>query len=102
MPGLYALFLLISIGGLGILDYRYKLAMSIKPRQALTILAISITIFIFWDIAGIAADIFRIGDNNLLIGLRVGDFPVEELLFLVLLNYNSLVVYTALQRRSRP
>lgn len=99
MPGLYALFLLCSIAGLGILDYRFKLAVFYKPKQALSILAVAIGVFIIWDIAGIMTNIFRIGENNLLIGLHIGEFPVEELLFLVLLNYTSLVVYCLIRRR---
>ena len=100
MPGLYALFLLFSIAGLGILDYRFKLAVFYKPVQALSVLATAVGVFILWDIAGIFLNIFRIGDNNLLLGLHIGEFPVEELLFLVLLNYTSLVVYCLLRRRS--
>lgn len=99
MPGLYALFLLFSITGLATLDYRYKLAVFYKAKQALGILAVAVGVFIIWDIAGIMSGIFRIGENDLLIGLRIGEFPVEELLFLVLLNYTSLVVYCLVRRR---
>lgn len=100
MPGLYALFLLLSIAGLGVLDYRFKLAVFYKPKQALGILGVAVSVFIVWDIAGIVSGIFRIGQNNLLLGLRIGEFPVEELLFLMLLNYTSLIVYCLVRNRT--
>lgn len=93
MRGAYALALLVSIGGLAIIDYRYQLAYFKHRRRTLQILAIAIVIFSIWDIAGILAEIFFIGQNNLLIGLRVGEFPLEEILFLALLNYSSLIIY---------
>ena len=100
MPGAYAAFLLLSIGGLALLDYRYALVFWHSTRQASIVMAVSVTIFIVWDIAGIAANIFRIGQNELLLGLRVGEFPVEEIIFLILLNYKSFVVYCILRQRS--
>lgn len=96
MSGLYALFLLVSIAGLGVLDWRYKLALFYKTKQSLAILGITQLVFILWDIAGVLLGIFRIGENDLLLGIRIGEFPVEELLFLVLLNYTSLVAYRGL------
>lgn len=101
MPGLYLLFLLLSIGGLAVLDYRFKLAIFYKPKQALYLLVAAVGIFIIWDSAGIAQHIFRIGQNDLLIGLRIGEFPLEELFFLILLNYSSLIVYCFLRRYAR-
>lgn len=98
MTGLYAFFLLCSIAGLGILDYRFKLAVFNKPKQAFGILVFAIGIFILWDAAGILMNIFRIGDNSLLIGLRIGEFPAEEVVFLALLNYTSLVAYCLFRR----
>lgn len=99
MPGAYAVFLLLSIGGLATLDYRYTLALWYNARQTLIVLGNALAFFIVWDIAGILAGIFRIGQNTLLIGLHIGEFPIEELLFLVLLNYTSLIVYCGLRRR---
>lgn len=98
MPGLYAAFLLVSIAGLSVIDYRYRLAFFYRTKQSLVVLAIALATFILWDIAGILSAIFRIGENDLLIGLRVGEFPLEEILFLILLNYTSLITYCLLRR----
>lgn len=101
MKGLYLLTLLISVIGLAIIDRKYKLAYYYKPRQTLIVLMLTVTCFIAWDIAGIAGDIFFIGNTNVLIGWRVSQFPIEELLFLILLSYNCLLIYIYFTRRAK-
>lgn len=103
MSGSYALALIISLAGLGFIDYRFKLAFFYNRARTIKIIAICLFVFIVWDIAGILANIFFIGQNNLLLGIRIGQFPVEEIFFLVLLNYCSLVCYVCIKRfMSRP
>lgn len=94
MKGAYLLALVVSLLGLGLVDYRFKLAFFYNKTAALTVLAIMIPLFIAWDIAGISLNIFFIGASNYLLGVRIGEFPIEELFFLLLLNYSTLVVYT--------
>lgn len=99
MTGGYLLALLISISGLAIIDYRYKLAFFKERERTIKIIAIAIAIFVVWDLAGIVADIFFIGSSPLLLGLQLGEFPLEELFFLMLLNYSSLIVYLFIKRQ---
>ncbi len=99
MAGAYLIALLVSLSGLLCIDYHLELAFFKHPRQTATIMLISITLFIIWDIAGIAWHIFFIGNNNYLIGLRIGQFPVEELFFLLLLNYTSLITYLIIKQK---
>lgn len=99
MNGLYLLALVFSIAGLCLFDYRYKLAFFRDRRRTSIILVISVAIFIVWDIAGILANIFFIGSDRLLTGLTVGEFPIEELFFLILLNYVSLLTYLFVKKR---
>ena len=98
MNGLYLLALLASISGLAVIDYRLKLALFVHPKRTIMLLAITILFFVIWDIAGIVFRIFFIGQNQYLLGIRVGQFPLEELFFLLLLNYTSLVVYLVIKR----
>jgi lycopene cyclase domain-containing protein len=100
MKGLYLLVLIISLSGLTFIDYRRKLAFFFKPKQTLRILLLPMALFILWDIAGIAGHIFFIGQNKYLLGLRIGQFPMEELFFLALLNYTSLLIYLVLKQRT--
>jgi lycopene cyclase domain-containing protein len=86
---------------MAVIDYRYKLAQFKYKNRTIKILAIAVSIFIVWDIAGILSGIFFIGSNDLLVGIRAGEFPIEELLFLVLLNYVSLLLYLLIKRRRK-
>lgn len=93
MTGAYAVALLFSIAGLAVIDWRYKLVFFNNSKRAWHVLSLAIVFFVVWDIAGIALDIFFIGSTDHLLGFRIGEFPVEELGFLFLLNYNSLLLY---------
>jgi lycopene cyclase domain-containing protein len=100
MHGAYLFFLLLSICCLALIDRRYKLVCFNNKHLAAKVLGISILVFVVWDIAGILLNIFFIGKNSLLLGVHLGNFPVEELFFLVLLNYTALLgsQYLKLQR----
>lgn len=99
MRGSYALLLLLSIGGLIYLDYRYRVAYFKHPDRTRRILAIVLAVFVLWDVLGIVANIFFIGHTTVLLGWQIGQFPIEEILFLMLLSYSSLMTYLLLKRR---
>lgn len=90
---MYLILLILSMIGLSLIDYRYKLAFFYNKNTTYKILLITIGIFIIWDILGILLNIFFIGKTKYLLGLNIGEFPIEELFFLSLLSYNTLVVY---------
>jgi lycopene cyclase domain-containing protein len=57
-------------------------------------IGIGVAVFLVWDIIGIALGIFFRGNAPHLSGLLMGpELPVEELFFLILLCYNTLLVY---------
>ncbi len=99
MIGSYLILLILSLSGLLLVDRRYKLVFFKDFFLAIKILIISLSIFTLWDIFGIKFGIFFIGRTNLLIGLRIGQFPAEEIFFLLLLNYTALVIYTFIKHR---
>ena len=93
MSFVYLGLLLISLAGLVTLDVRFKLAFAKKPKAATLAIAIPYVIFVIWDFTGIASGIFFKGKSELLTGLTVAkDFPIEELFFLGLLCYSTLIV----------
>lgn len=95
----YLVALLISIGGLTVIDYRLKLAFFDKPKRALLTLGLSLIFFIAWDAAGIASKIFYYGQSKYSLGLMIApEFPLEELFFLTLLIYSGLILYRLVQR----
>jgi len=96
----YASALLISLAGLGALDWRYRIALFHDARRTLLTLAITVAVFVVWDIIGIQMGIFFVGDAPYLTGVHVApELPLEELLFLTLLTYQTLLLWRAFVKR---
>lgn len=96
----YVAALLVSIAGLGLLDWRYRVAVFAQPRRALATIGIGVAVFLAWDIAGVGLGIFFRGDAGYMTGVQLApEVPLEELFFLILLNYQTLLLWRALDRR---
>lgn len=96
MQWLYLLGLIVSIAGLMALDYRYRLAYWSDRKRTVTTLGIAMVVFIAWDILGIALGIFFHGGSIYSLPFRIlPEFPIEELFFLLLLCYVTLLLYRA-------
>lgn len=99
MNFVYLIALIISLAGLATIDVRYKLAFSRNPKAAIVALVIPYLIFVIWDTAGIALGIFFKGQSVYLSGIMLAkDFPLEEVFFLALLCYSTLIVSTWFDR----
>lgn len=100
MTGLaYISILLFAMAGFVLLDRKYRLVFWQNSKWAAITLMIGVTFFAIWDVAGIIADIFFTGDSNYITGLMIApDFPVEELFFLTLLCYQTLIFWELLLR----
>lgn len=97
---LYLLGLLVALAGLATLDWRHRLALFSQPRRALATVGIGVAIFLVWDLMGVGLGIFFVGDSKYLTGIRIApEVPVEELLFLTLLCYQTLLLWLAFGRR---
>jgi lycopene cyclase domain-containing protein len=94
-PGSYLAILLISLVGCYLLDRTHKLAFTANPKRAFWSLVPAFVVFVIWDIAGISLGIFFRGNNTLLTGIQLfPEFPIEEIFFLMLLCYSSLIALT--------
>lgn len=92
--------LLVSLAGLGFLDWRYRLAIFDQPRRALLTVSIGVAAFLVWDAVGVGLGIFFIGDAPYLTGVVIAaEVPIEEFFFLTLLVYQTLLLWLALSRR---
>jgi len=90
----YLLALLISIFGMVIIDRKYKLAFWEDRIRTLSVLFISIIVFIVWDLLGIKLGIFFSGSSEYMMPhFIVNQFPIEEIFFLILLTYSTLNIY---------
>ena len=91
--------LIFSLVGLGLLDWRFRTAFTINKKAAAFAILIPTIFFILWDVAGIAMGIFFRGDTSHLTGILLApEFPIEELFFLLLLNYTALTLFTTVTR----
>jgi lycopene cyclase domain-containing protein len=99
---IYLATLLVSLAGLAALDRKHKLAFAKNPKAATIAIALPYILFVIWDAAGIALGVFFKGQSAFLTGIMVGpEFPIEELFFLALLCYSTLIVSTWFSRSKR-
>jgi lycopene cyclase domain-containing protein len=97
----YLSALILSLIGLSLADYRYKLAFFYDKQRTFFSLCLGVLFFLVWDIAGVVFDIFYVGSGRYLTGIRVlPEVPIEELFFLTLLCYTSLLVWRKLADKS--
>jgi lycopene cyclase domain-containing protein len=96
----YLAALLVSLLGLGLLDWRYRVAVFADARRALLTLAIGVGFFVLWDALGIGLGIFFRGDGPYMTGILLApELPLEELFFLTLLVYQTLLLWRYFDRR---
>lgn len=95
----YFICLIVSILGLGLIDHRLKIAVFKDRKRALLTILTAVLIFIVWDILGIILGIFFHGQSSYALPYRIlPEFPIEELLFLILLSYVTLLSYLGFKR----
>ncbi|MDN4477779.1 lycopene cyclase domain-containing protein [Demequina sp. SYSU T00039] len=98
----YLAALVVSIGGLAVLDLRYRIALFDQPRRTLLTVGLAAAAFLAWDAAGVGLGIFFIGGAPYLTGVVLApEVPLEELFFLILLVYQTLLLWRWLDRRAR-
>lgn len=100
MSLLYLAGLVVSLVGLGALDWRYRVALFADARRTLATVGIGVAFFLVWDLVGVGLGIFFRGDSRYLSGVQIApEVPLEELFFLTLLVYQTLLLWLALSRR---
>lgn len=94
MSSYYLLFLIFSLSGLTILDYRFKLVWFDDWRRAIVALLPVYLLLVAWDLFGIAFKIFYMGQSKYMLGFEVlPNVPPEEFFFLGLLVYLPLLLW---------
>ena len=94
MSGLYLLGLVVGLLGLGFIDWQHRLALFVRPKLTIATVLISVSIYLLWDIVGISYGIFFSGHSPFMLGQYIlPNLPLEELFFLTLLTYLSLLLY---------
>lgn len=92
--------LVVSLVGLGLLDHRHKLALfGRRVGPTLATVALGVVFFLVWDVVGIAQGVFFRGAGPYQTGVLIGpELPLEEVFFLTVLCYVTLLSYLALAR----
>lgn len=99
MGALYLIALLLSLGCMLLLDWRFRLFFWRDAVSALVVTAVGLAFFLVWDIAGIANGIFLRGDAAIALGIVLApELPLEEPVFLLFLVVCTMVIYTGSAR----
>lgn len=99
MGALYLIALLLSLGCMLLLDWRFRLFFWRDAVSALVVTAVGLAFFLVWDIAGIANGIFLRGDAAIATGIVLApELPLEEPVFLLFLVVCTMVIYTGSAR----
>lgn len=97
---LYLAALLLSLGCMALLDWRFSLFFWRDARRAAIVLVVGVAFFVAWDLAGIGLDIFFRGETEIMTGVLLApELPLEEVFFLALLCYLTMNLYGWFSRR---
>lgn len=95
MSLVYLASLLVAIVGIALLDWTHKLAFfgGVRVRSGV-ILLVSVLFFLAWDVVGISEGIFFRGSGPWMTGVLLApELPLEEVFFLIVLSYSTLISY---------
>ena len=96
---LYLAALIVSLGCMVLLDWRFTLFFWRDARRAAIVLAVGVVFFLAWDLAGIGLGIFYRGETEIMTGVMLApELPLEEAFFLALLCYLTMNAYGWLTR----
>ena len=96
---LYLLALLAALACMALIDRHWKLFFWRDARSAGIVLLVGVLFFLAWDIAGIREGVFFRGETEFMLGLEIApELPVEEVFFLALLCYLTMILVNGFGR----
>ncbi len=101
MKYLYLSILVFSLSGIGWYDYKKRIFLFCRPKQALTILLSLVGFFLLWDITGIVLGVF-FTNQEFVSGLYffTPNMPIEEIFFLTLVCYVSIILSSLSEQKA--
>lgn len=98
----YIMFLCLSVLGLFLADYHYKIAFYKNREATAKTIGIVMALLLLFDVLGIINNIFST-NQSYVTGLHIvsKDLPVEEFIFLFLLCYFCLITYLLINNKLR-
>ncbi|MEU4015334.1 lycopene cyclase domain-containing protein [Microbacterium sp. NPDC028030] len=99
MGAIYLTALLLSLGCMLLLDWRFRLFFWRDAVTAGVVTAVGVVFFLLWDVAGITSGIFFRGEGVIASGILLApELPIEEPVFLAFLVVCTMVLYTGAAR----
>lgn len=99
MGVVYLAALLLSLGCMLLLDWRFRLFFWRDAVSAAVVTAVGLVFFLIWDVVGIANGIFFRGDGMIATGLVLApELPLEEPIFLLFLVVCTMIIYAGAER----
>lgn len=99
MGFVYLALLLGGIASMLVIDRRFELFYWRDPAVALLVTVVGTALFLWWDVAGIAAGIFFQGESEVVSGVELAhELPLEEPVFLIFLVLCTMVLFTGSMR----
>lgn len=99
MGVVYLAALLVTLGCMLLLDWRFRLFFWRDAVAAAVVTIVGLAFFLAWDVAGIAGGIFFRGEGVIATGILLApELPIEEPVFLVFLVVCTMVIYTGAVR----
>jgi lycopene cyclase domain-containing protein len=86
--------LLWVLGCLALMDRRWRLVFWADPRRAALVLGFGFAFFLVWDLVALGLRLYARGRSGLMTGIELApDLPLEELFFVALLPYLTMVLH---------
>lgn len=89
---LYIGGILVAFAGMGIIDWRWKVALFRDPGHTLVVVAVTFVVLLLFDISGLLLGVFTAGPRVMGIYLFSRDMPLEEIFLLTFFGYFTLVM----------
>jgi lycopene cyclase domain-containing protein len=94
----YLASLLVCLGAMVAIDWRFRLFFWRSGWRAAVVLATGVVFFLAWDLLGIGFGIFHRGETAFMTGVLLGpELPLEEAFFLAFLCYLTMNLVLGLQ-----
>lgn len=89
---LYLGGILTAFAGMGIIDWRWKVALFRAPGPTLVVVAITLVVLLLFDITGLLLGVFSAGSRVMGVYLFSRDMPLEEIFLLTFFGYFTLIM----------
>lgn len=89
---LYLGGILVAFAGMGIIDWRWKVALFRDPGHTVFVVTATFLVLLVFDISGLLLGVFSAGPRVMGIFLFSRDMPLEEIFLLTFFGYFTLIM----------